>query len=127
MHGRRWLTWTLALAIAGWSGVASSHAAESFGSIAFSPTTGANGFVFGSDSKDDAERRAMKECRKRASDCIVGINFWNSCGAVAIGSNAGWGSAWATSGDLAQQEAMKYCRQRDRDCRVIRWQCSIPE
>lgn len=102
-------------------------AQDSFGSIAFSPTTGANGYVWGAGSKDNAERRAMKECRKRAGDCITGINFWNSCGAVAIGENGGWGGAWGTTGAIAQDLALQYCRQHDRGCHVIRWQCSFPQ
>jgi len=108
------------------AGMPLASAQDSYGSIAFSPTTGANGYVWGASSEANAERNAMKECRKRASDCITGINFWNSCGAVASGNKGGWGGAWGTTAVIAQELAMNYCRQHDSGCHVIRWQCSLP-
>ncbi|MCC6918337.1 MAG: DUF4189 domain-containing protein [Alphaproteobacteria bacterium] len=107
-------------------GSASAAERDSYGSIAFSPSTGANGYVYGAGSKEEAEDAALSRCDKHAGDCRTGINFWNSCGAVALGDNAGWGSAWAEDGDRAQDLALSYCREHTRNCRIIRWQCSLP-
>ncbi len=115
----------LAVILALFAGVSSAEY-YSYGSIAFSPSTGANGFTFGASSKAEAENGALRYCGKHARDCRTGINFWNSCGAVALGSNGGWGSAWAEDGDRAQDLALSYCRQHTTGCRIIRWQCSLP-
>jgi hypothetical protein len=98
--------------------------ADNFGAIAFSQATGGYGSSYDYGTRRAAEARAMSECNSRNRGCKVAIWFKNSCGAVATGSNNGWGSAWACSPDGAQRSAITYCRQNTRNCQVLAWACT---
>lgn len=103
-------------------GASSGAQAAAWGSIYFSPSTHATGFSHHFESQRQAERAAASHCR--GGDCTYANSFRNACGAVAAGSNGGWGADWGTSGNAAQNNAVNACRAHDRGCRVIRWQCS---
>ena len=45
--------------------------ADSYGAIAYSPTTRADGWSHAFSTRADAERRALRECSGRARDCRV--------------------------------------------------------
>ena len=60
--------------------------ADSYGAIAFSPSTRADGWSNSFSTRADAERRALRECSARARDCRVAIWFKNACGALAVGA-----------------------------------------
>jgi serine/threonine-protein kinase len=103
-------------------GAASAAQAVEWGSIYFSPSTHATGFSHNYDTQRQAERAAISYCS--GGDCIKAISFRNACGALAIGSNGGWGADWGRSGNAAQRNAVNACRTHDSGCRVVRWQCS---
>ena len=103
---------------------AGTASADSFGAIAYSPTTGAAGWSHDYNNRSDAENVARGGCDNRADDCRVAIWFKNGCGAVAVGNNGGWGSGWGANRRLAEREAIGSCRANDGGCSVIRWQCS---
>ena len=98
--------------------------AAEWGSIAFSPSTGANGYSHNYDTKPTAQSWAMYYCGQNASDCRIVTNFQNACGALARGSNGGWGANWGTTRANAEANAINACRGNDRGCRVTRWVCS---
>lgn len=98
--------------------------ADSFGAIAFSPDTGASSHSTGRSSRGNAQEWALYYCGEYADDCRIAINFRNACGAVARGSNGGWGSNWGYNRAGAENNAISACRQHDRGCRVVRWACS---
>ena len=100
-----------------------AQAAE-WGSIAYSPQTGATGFSHNYDTKSTAQSWAVYYCTEEADDCRIAVNFQNACGAVARGRNGGWGSSWGVTRDQAQRKALASCRINDSGCRVIRWVCS---
>lgn len=98
--------------------------ADSYGAIAYSPSTRADGWSNSFSTRADAERRALRECSARARDCRVAIWFKNACGALAVGQNGGWGSGWASDRRRAELEAIGVCNQYTGRCRVTRWVCS---
>ncbi len=97
--------------------------ADSFGAIAYSPTTRADGWSHSFPTRADAERRAMRECSSRARDCRVAIWFKNACGALAVGPT-GWGSGWGNDRRRAELEAIGVCNRHSAGCTVTRWVCS---
>ena len=94
-----------------------TQAAE-WGSIAFSPSTGATGYSYNYDTRRVSGEWAMSYCD--ANDCRIVVNFQNACGAVAVGRNGGWGSDWGTT----RANAIAACRTHDNGCRTKRWVCS---
>ena len=98
--------------------------ADSYGAIAYSPTTRADGWSHAFSTRADAERRALRECSGRARDCRVAIWFKNACGSLAVGRNGGWGSGWGSDRRRAELEAIGVCNQNTGGCRVARWVCS---
>ena len=98
--------------------------ADSYGAIAYSPTTRADGWSHAFSTRADAERRALRECSGRARDCRVAIWFKNACGALAVRRNGSWGSGWGSDRRRAELEAIGVCNQYTGGCRVARWVCS---
>ncbi len=98
--------------------------ADSFGAISYSPDTGATGWSHSWANRRKAERVAQDNCYANADDCRVAIWFKNACGAVAVGDDGGWGSAWAYNSRGAQRAAIAQCSEYSDGCRVVRWQCS---
>ena len=106
-------------------GSAGSSAKNTFGAIAFSKDTGANGYSFRYDSLSGAEARALKECSAYASDCTVASSFSNACGALAVGDGNGWGSSRAESIIKAERNALATCRSYDnKNCEIEVSVCS---
>jgi hypothetical protein len=98
-------------------------AADNYGAIAYSPSTGAHGWSFDYGSRVAAENAALANCRQHATDCSVPIWFRNACGALAVGPN-GYGSGWGTSRSIAERLALKICRQNSGGCTIRRWACT---
>lgn len=99
-------------------------AADSYGAIAYSPATRADGWSHSYATRAEAERRALRECSSRARDCRVAIWFKNACGALAVGQNGGWGSGWGNDRRRAELEAIGVCNQYTGGCNIVRWACS---
>jgi serine/threonine-protein kinase len=104
--------------------MASSGAQAAWGAIAYSQSTGAAGWSYDAVNEVDAEIRALNNCGKYASDCETAVTFRNGCGALAVGSNGGWGADWGADRYAAQSDALDRCEDHDSGCRVTRWQCS---
>src|ERR1700681_405368 len=75
-------------------------AADNFGAIAFSASSGAAGYSYDYASRDEAEERALQECGR---GCEVVLWFKNACGALAVGTGNGYGSGWAASRSEAEE------------------------
>jgi hypothetical protein len=97
--------------------------AEWFGAIAYSPSTGAQGYSYDYPDRWSAENRALQECNARSGGCRVAVWFRNACGALAVG-NSGWGSGWGNNQRRAEAEALGVCRRHSRGCSVVRWVCT---
>jgi hypothetical protein len=79
---------------------------DSYGAIAYSPSTGYYGVSWGYDTQGSAENRALYECGY--DDCQV-MWFRNAYGALAIGYSS-WGASWGSSASEAQASAVDLCR-----------------
>jgi len=91
-----------------------------WGAVGFGPG-GARAFSHSYRSERLAWRKANRGCR---GDCTVIKTFYNSCGAIAAGSDNGWGWGYSTSKNRAIRLALKYCRRSSYNCRVRAWACS---
>jgi hypothetical protein len=96
-------------------------AAQYYGAIAFSQSSGAVGFSYNFRRRDIAEERALEEC---GGGCRVVTWFRNACGALATGNGNGYGTGWATNRGTAERIALNKCGENARSCRVIRWACT---
>jgi len=99
----------------------SEAAADYFGAIAFSQDTGAVGYGYDYPSRAAAEERALDECGEA---CEVVVWFQNACGALAVGDDNGYGSAWAANRREAENIALNNCKQNAENCSVRRWVCT---
>ncbi len=97
---------------------------ERFGAIAYSPSSGAHGYSFDLSTQTGAEARALAECNSQGSGCQSVMWFRNACGALAVGSDRGWGSAWGTDRQAAEQKALVQCKNHSSGCSVVRWVCT---
>ena len=96
-----------------------------YGSIAFSPDTGAIGYSFDHATKQRAINAALNGCTKYADDCVTAINFWDgACGAIAVGTGNGWGASWGEDMHFASDAALEACRSHTTRCVVKRTQCT---
>lgn len=100
-----------------------AQAAE-WGTIAYSPSTGAMGYSNNWPNEVDAEITALNGCGKHANDCETAVNFHDACGAVAVGQS-GWGADWGVDRQDAEWSAIAQCGNYTTNCRVRRWQCSF--
>lgn len=89
-----------------------------WGAVAVDSVTLATGFAKGSISREDAERRALADCRRAngtATGCKVVAARHNSCIALATSRGGGgedmWGNAWSDDGWVSRREAVKECRK----------------
>lgn len=98
--------------------------AAEWGTIAYSPSTGATGYSHNWPNEVDAEITALNGCGRHANDCVTAVNFYNSCGALAVGRNGGWGASWGNSRGQAENKALAQCSNYDGGCSIRRWQCS---
>ena len=111
-----------ALAIAALAASATQALADDhFGAIAYSTSSGSYGYSYDYSSRGEAEDRALAEC---SGDCKVVLWFKNACGALAVGNDHGYGTAWAGERGEAEATAMGYCRQYSQGCQVVRWVCT---
>lgn len=102
---------------------ATLFAQDYFGAIAYSPTSGAQGWAYDQPSREAAERTALSACRKHAKDCRVVVWFQNGCGALAESAKVyGWG--WGRTQALADAQAIKACSEHAKRCKVTRQLCT---
>ncbi|MBL6427554.1 MULTISPECIES: DUF4189 domain-containing protein [Maritimibacter] len=94
--------------------------AQQWGAVCIGPG-GAWGYAHSYGSESGAYNRALQESQY---DCEEVRTFFNTCAAMAVASNGGWG--WSTGNSRGQAEAgaMSYCRQYGSGCQVRVWACS---
>src|SRR5262245_29372045 len=87
--------------------------AERHGAIAYSAAKRVYGYSYDRASPRAAADVAVGHCRKEdagAADCKVLVTFHNACGALALGDQGAYGSAWALSQGEAAAKALAECR-----------------
>jgi hypothetical protein len=98
-----------------------ASAADNYGAIAFSQTTGNWGYTYDYGSRGSAEQGALNKC---GGGCSVVLWFKNACGALATGGGNGYGTGWAGTRGRAQGIAMSNCRARAHGCGIVAWACT---
>ena len=104
---------------------AASYAGD-WAAIALSTKTGAWGTSYNYDEEEDARDRAMRECRKHASDCRVFKTFQNVCVALAGDGSGNFGWAWGyETASERRRRAVQQCRdQGGKGCEVVTTFCT---
>ena len=111
---------TVSLGIAGAATAGSCGYEYCWGAVAVGPN-GAYGFAHSWGSEQQALDTANAGCEW---DCTIARTFYNSCAAIAVADNGGWGWAYESSRELAESSAMNYCMDNGYNCRVRVWSCS---
>lgn len=105
---------------------ATASAADNHGAFAFSQKTGASGWAKNFTSQSEAEGAALQYCfeTKGATDCKVAYSFVNSCAALAVGGDNGWGADWGVNKQAAENKALHTCTGYSYDCKIVISECS---
>jgi hypothetical protein len=94
-----------------------------YGAIAYSPTTGLDGYSDNYPDKAQADQRALSECGQ--ADCVVATWFYDNCGALATADNGAWGAEVGGSEARARSLALARCgRQGGDHCQIKISHCS---
>lgn len=99
-----------------------TRADDSYGAIAFSPSTGAFGKSMGRPDQATAESFAVWNCGEW--DCKAVVWVRNACAALAVGLGNGYGWAWDVVPVNAEMRALAECGARAGDCVVVSTICS---
>jgi hypothetical protein len=92
--------------------------------ISYSPSTGAYGYSYNQPDQNSAWEVAFQECNQYAVDCDTVLTFENACGALAVGEDLGWGTAWSTDFQTAENDALDACQQSSNGCQIMALFCS---
>jgi serine/threonine-protein kinase len=104
-----------------------AHAADLFGAIAYSPSTGAWGGAWNYSSAYDAEAVAERECRDHggnANDALWRVWFMNGCGALATGTGGIFAADWDGDARGAQLKALQECSAAGSGCKILVTLCT---
>jgi hypothetical protein len=102
-----------------WPGVA---LAAQYGAIAYSQASGRYGYSFNFGSRAAAEVQALANCGD--GGCAIVVWFRNACGALATGTDNGYGYGWAYTRGQAESIAMANCANNASECSVVAWSCT---
>ena len=95
-----------------------------YGALATSPDAD-YGWSKNYDSEEEAEERALRECRKFSRECTVKKVFKNVCVSVASSSNGAMGWAWGYGRSEGNSRAMNECRtNRGKNCKLVERFCT---
>lgn len=111
----------LVLATALLAGLAVPAAAEVYGSIAFSPSTGKVGGGWNFASKGEADTEAVSQCG--VGDCAAVVSF-PACGAVAVGDGYGMGFSADPAAAKAEETALANCSGYTSNCLITMSFCN---
>lgn len=99
-------------------------AAGVWGALATSPDAD-YGWSKNYDTEEEAEERAMRECRKYSRQCAIKRTFRNVCVSVAAASNGAMGWTWGYGRSEGNRRAMNECRSNGgRNCRLVERFCT---
>lgn len=99
----------------------SAVAADLFGAMAFSPSTGKVGVGYNFPTKDAAAGEAVTQCGVGDCDAVV---VFPSCGAVAVGDGFGMGFSADNSASKAEETALANCSGYTSNCLIIETRCN---
>lgn len=101
----------------------SASSAFAFGAIAVDDQVGetdpAYGFATGEDSKEAAQKRALKFCKENGDNCKV-VVWFETCGAYAS-SKKYYGYGYGATKAVATKKALEMCGRNS--CQVVVAEC----
>ena len=114
-----------AISILGASLAGSALASDTWGAVAYSPSTKAFGTSQNFSDEGEAASRALEACMEQqgGEDCVSAVTFSNACGAVMAGPD-GWGRALDSTEDAAQSAALAACSENSGGCDLVVSHCS---
>lgn len=117
MLSRTFLAAVLALSFAAPSIAAAD---DSFGAIAYSPSTNIPGSSKNYGSKDEAAQAAMESCKENggADDCKLVNEYKNTCASLALG-DGGWGTAYDDDQATSDSMATAQCSKFVQNCKIV--------
>jgi len=83
-------------------------------------TNGEWGYSFNYQTESGAISRVQSDC----PGCSQINSFYNTCGAMATGSNGAYGFGWAPTRADAEYNAVDYCADYGSNCQSVVWACS---
>ncbi len=100
---------------------------KTWGAIAPSPAGGILGTALGASSKQEAERRALADCKTKGGGgaCLVEIAYHNQCAAMILGERT-YSLARAISVESASEIGIRKCREKNKSCSVYYSACTEP-
>lgn len=102
------------------------HWVKTWGAIAPSPKGGILGTAVGADSKREAERLALADCKKKGGQsCKVELAYHNQCAVMTLGDKF-LGTANAETVKRATEIGIAGCQKTDTNCRVYYSACTEP-
>ena len=115
----RWLLPLLAVCFA--LGLAVSSYAGGYCAIAYSESTGRDGYSDGYDNRRAAEEKALEECGTDDAKVVI----WRHNGYIALARGAGqsWGAAGGDTREAAERKAKAECPSDE--ARIVRWAYSF--
>lgn len=92
---------------------------DTYGAIAYSPSSQQLGWAWGFDSKEKAENQAIQKCSN--NDCQSVSWFNNGFGSLAVTGQGGWGGTWGNTQQEAEQKAIQICKEYNpqSSCNII--------
>jgi Domain of unknown function (DUF4189) len=102
---------------------AAPAAAQYYGAIGYSPSSGAMGWSFDYLTREEARQVALTRCAEHASDCEIAVQFADGCGVIVFGERAK-SAAGSPSRSEATRVALRRCQMRSEGCTVRRWVCT---
>ncbi|MCU4576462.1 DUF4189 domain-containing protein [Acinetobacter courvalinii] len=99
---------------------------KTWGAIAPSGLDAVLGTAVGADSKKEAERLALAECKaKGGENCKVQLAYHNQCGVMTIGTKRLF-TASAGTVEEAKEFGLALCQKKDTNCSVYYSACTEP-
>ena len=95
-----------------------------YGALAYDAENGDYGWSADFDNQAAAEQKALSGCNA-SSNCKIVYDFWNSCAALAAGSDGRYSIEGGDKQDIAQRSALATCeKDGGQDCKIQVWGCT---
>ena len=113
----------------GWQGCAETPEREPvwhdrWGAVATDGSTGAFGAAYTVSGRDNAVKKAIKQCTKnKGKNCEIRLIYRNECASMVSGKEWDFFQSAPTTED-AESIAMRRCEGKDIDCNVVYTRCS---
>ena len=101
--------------------LASSHypSIAGYNAIYYAPNNNVVGASYGQETKEDAKKKARKQCKSRWGLGCKSVMWSNSCSSLYVSPSSGrygWGAGSGNSRAEANKKAYKQCKKSNNYC-----------